>query len=519
MREKREAGAGRAMPALVERAVLPHSDDAERVSATPSLPHDDDAERAVLGAILIDGSALDPTRGLLSPAAFYALRHGTIFRALCTLADAGSALDLVTLKSALAREGRLGECGGPAYLAGLLAGVPRSANVEHYARIVREKARRRAIVAGAECLTTAASNGTNDADLADLVRTTVESWGDERSRGVAFESAAEVLARPVPSIDWLAEGLIGAGDLGILSGTAGVGKSWLALHLLCALAAGVPIFGTYRVPRPVRGALLDLEDSSASIDGRLRRTALAVALDPEAASRLLVVRERLRLDDQAALARLLGLVGEQRIDLLVVDTLRRAFAGDENASAWSSALFRDALDPLRATGCAVLLLAHVRKKTGDADLDDPAQALRGSSDLLAMLDLHVGVEKRADGLAWIPTKLRHARLAEPLLLELHGLGDDEDAPVAITCRRGLDRASDAAQDAVVALLGSGELPRGEIIGRLSQFSDRGIDRALTSLKRRGVVTRRTVGRLASYALAGPTFATFANVRHEAEDVP
>ena len=53
-----------------------------------------------------------------------------------TLLDA---IDLVTLKEELGRSGDLDEVGGPAYIAALVDGVPRSTNVEHYARIVKEK--------------------------------------------------------------------------------------------------------------------------------------------------------------------------------------------------------------------------------------------------------------------------------------------------------------------------------------------------------------------------------------------
>ena len=48
-------------------------------------------------------------------------------------------IDLVTLKEELTRAGEIDEVGGPAYLTSLVDGVPRSTNVEHYARIVKEK--------------------------------------------------------------------------------------------------------------------------------------------------------------------------------------------------------------------------------------------------------------------------------------------------------------------------------------------------------------------------------------------
>src|SRR5581483_7989967 len=68
-----------------------------------------------------------------------------IFDKMVKLAERGDAIDLVTLKEELSRSGELEEVGGPAYIAALTDGVPRSANVEHYARIVKGTSRDRQV--------------------------------------------------------------------------------------------------------------------------------------------------------------------------------------------------------------------------------------------------------------------------------------------------------------------------------------------------------------------------------------
>ena len=55
------------------------------------------------------------------------------------LSERGDVIDLVTLREELGRSGDLEEVGGPAYIAALVDGVPRSTNIGHYARIVKEK--------------------------------------------------------------------------------------------------------------------------------------------------------------------------------------------------------------------------------------------------------------------------------------------------------------------------------------------------------------------------------------------
>lgn len=87
---------------------------------------------------------------------FFRDAHRRTFEGLERLSQAGKPLDLVLLKEDLEANGDLEEVGGPAYLAALLDGVPRSTNVIYYAGIVREKARlRNAILAGQKLMASA----------------------------------------------------------------------------------------------------------------------------------------------------------------------------------------------------------------------------------------------------------------------------------------------------------------------------------------------------------------------------
>src|SRR5207245_1842210 len=77
---------------------------------------------------------------------FYREPHRRIFRAMLNLSAGATAIDTVTLKEELFRSGELDEVGGPACIGSLVDGVPRSANIEYYARIVKEKALERAAI-------------------------------------------------------------------------------------------------------------------------------------------------------------------------------------------------------------------------------------------------------------------------------------------------------------------------------------------------------------------------------------
>ena len=103
-------------------------------------PHSLEAEESVIGGILLDNEAFDRVADLLTADDFYVERHGRIFGAMVSLSDEGRPMDAVTVSERLKQRGELPKVGGIAFLAELTERVPSAANVEHYARIVREKA-------------------------------------------------------------------------------------------------------------------------------------------------------------------------------------------------------------------------------------------------------------------------------------------------------------------------------------------------------------------------------------------
>jgi replicative DNA helicase len=140
---------------------------AESLAAAPdrTLPHNLEAEKSVLGAILIHNEAFNHAAELIDSRDFFRDAHRRIFDKMVALSERNDAIDLVTLKEELQRSGELDEVGGPAYIASLADGVPRSANVEHYARIVKEKATLRSVIHAANRILADAYQAEEDADL------------------------------------------------------------------------------------------------------------------------------------------------------------------------------------------------------------------------------------------------------------------------------------------------------------------------------------------------------------------
>src|ERR1700741_4861569 len=137
----------------------------EVLASDRTLPHTLEAERSVLGAILLHNDAFNLAAEVIDAQDFFRDAHGRICDKMVKLSERGDAIDLVTLKEELGRSGDLDEVGGPAYIAALVDGVPRSTNVEHYARIIKEKATLRSLIFSANKIVATAYEAEEDADL------------------------------------------------------------------------------------------------------------------------------------------------------------------------------------------------------------------------------------------------------------------------------------------------------------------------------------------------------------------
>src|SRR5438270_11878197 len=113
------------------------------------LPQSPEAERAVLGSIMTNSHNFYRAVTLVRTEDFFKDAHRAIFSAITSLAEQGIEIDTITLKHELAKRSQLEQAGGSAYVSSLTDVVPDIANVERYARIVKEKSMlRRLIVMG-----------------------------------------------------------------------------------------------------------------------------------------------------------------------------------------------------------------------------------------------------------------------------------------------------------------------------------------------------------------------------------
>ncbi len=104
------------------------------------LPHSIEAEQSVIGSMLMDKEAITVACEQISGEDFYGKQYGILFDAMVELNDEGKPVDLVTLQERLKEKGVPPEIYSLEYIRDVMAAVPTSANIKHYANIVAEKA-------------------------------------------------------------------------------------------------------------------------------------------------------------------------------------------------------------------------------------------------------------------------------------------------------------------------------------------------------------------------------------------
>lgn len=257
-------------------------------------PHNPDAERSVLGAVLHENLSLGAVLEIIEAGDFYNDAHKKIFSAIVDMADRNEPADLITVSNALRDQGRLEQIGGTAYLSGLVDDVASAANVAHYARIVKEKAIDRAIIAAASQMLDAAyspmkdtTEAVNDAQRTILnlavtrKKSTVHAARDIAKRTF---SAIEERCKQGDSLTGLSTGLrkldeltlgLQAGELFIIAARPGMGKTALAIGIARHVAQeGTPVL-FFSAEMPADTLMVRMLSGSTGIDShQLRRGAI-----------------------------------------------------------------------------------------------------------------------------------------------------------------------------------------------------------------------------------------------------
>ncbi|HOW59660.1 MAG TPA: replicative DNA helicase [Candidatus Omnitrophota bacterium] len=166
-------------------------------------PQNREAEMSVLGAMFFDELALTKAIEVLKPDFFYDLRHQQIFDVMTSLFDHNQPVDLITVSEELRKRKQLDGLGGISYLTQLTTMVPTAANIEHYARIVKEKALLRQLIQSAtQIVQTSLESDGNAKEMIDSAEKMIFDIGQAHIEGKAYQ-IKEIIHESMETIDQL----------------------------------------------------------------------------------------------------------------------------------------------------------------------------------------------------------------------------------------------------------------------------------------------------------------------------
>jgi len=267
------------------------------------------------------------------------------------------------------------------------------------------------------------------------------------------------LAEGVSEQRWLVTGLWSEEAVGIVGGEPKCCKSFLALDLAVAVAAGVPCLRRYAVPHPGRVLLYAAEDALPIVRRRLEGIAAAAGVELADLDIQVITAPTLRLDLDADRRSLALTVAKLQPRLLILDPFVRLHRIDENASGEVAPLLAYLRELQRRHKLAVLVVHHAKKGAGRARA---GQALRGSSEFHAWGDSNLYLRREGDTLT-LTVEHRAAPSQKPMRIELVEAGDalalhvaDRSDPVTPTPSTLDERIAAALADA------ASPLPFGEL---------------------------------------------------------
>lgn len=192
------------------------------------LPHDLVAEQSVLGAVFISPETMMSLADELTPDDFYKPANKIVFKTMLSLLEKGEPIDATTMVSALTNQGDISNIGGINYVVELVNSTPTSKNVEHYAKLVKEKATLRKVIADLSDSLSSAYQG--DVSIGDIIAKTEKSLLDisNQNAGTGFRNVADILDTHMQMVETRSQtdGVV----TGLSTGFVGLDKITTGLH-------------------------------------------------------------------------------------------------------------------------------------------------------------------------------------------------------------------------------------------------------------------------------------------------
>lgn len=168
-----------------------------------SLPQSLEAEQSVIGAMIIDKSAIAKALEKLNEEDFYRDGHKVIFKAIREMFSKDMAVDLVTLLEYLKSTDKLEKAGGVTYISEVSSSVITTANLEAYISIVEDKSTLRKLIRSATSIIEESYNKQDRVDeVLDLAQKKIFDLAEKQGSN-DYEPLSNVLERGFLEIERL----------------------------------------------------------------------------------------------------------------------------------------------------------------------------------------------------------------------------------------------------------------------------------------------------------------------------
>lgn len=354
------------------------------------LPQNPDAEKSVLGAILLEPKVLKDAAAILNGSDFFhpsnldLSTNGRIFVAMLRLEKDKKPIDLVTVTDHLKADNVLA-----AYVSSLADGMPRSSNVKHYAKMVREKALLRSVIYKTDEIQRRAwEGGTPLEDLFTEFELFSKSATTARS-GHSPVDLPDLCSMSMSPRTFILEPILPVKSIAMLYSWRGSGKTFFTLELTYSIAVGAGNVFCWDIPQARPVLYVDGEMDSTELQERVQQIVIAHEskfpepgmmrfITPDLEERtpeIITADGRRRIEDQ-----LRG--GE----LLILDNLSSLIPSGEERETEDWAIVQEWLLKLRRCGFTTLFCHHAGKGGGQ----------RGTSNREDVLNLVINLRRPAD---------------------------------------------------------------------------------------------------------------------------
>ena len=314
------------------------------------LPVSMEAERSILGAILLDNSLYDQAAENLTPDDFSLDAHRRVYSRMRDLQESGRPVDMITLVEEIDRHKEVEAIGGVAYLSSLIDGVPDRPSIEHYVRIVRNKALLRGLINLAQNAIAEAIEHSDEAEevlgraeqaifrlsenrigqgfmnIPSIIKASFGSLEELYARGQEITG----LATHYTLLDKLTSGLQPS-DLIIIAARPSMGKTALAMNIAenSAVLDG-KVVGVFSLEMSREALLMRMLASHAQVDSKDLRQGFLTKEDMRKLTRATeqLSHSKLFIDDSPGIsvsemrAKARRLRQTEGLDLLIVDYLQ-----------------------------------------------------------------------------------------------------------------------------------------------------------------------------------------------------